>query len=138
MKKTITINYEANTIEITSAFEKTASVYGSRAYKELKAAREDFPAFTVSVIKISPKKNSAAIKGLNYETMARYIKAHDDADSTIMREFKTLSEKSEDNNFHAATYGEIKKWFLNTFPNFEGVRFKADEALHSIKIEKVA
>ena len=39
----ITINYKKNTIEITKAFEKKASAYGSAEYRELIDAKKEFP-----------------------------------------------------------------------------------------------
>ena len=47
MTNTIVINNKKNAIEITKAFEKAASRFGSDEYKQLRQARNDNPNFKV-------------------------------------------------------------------------------------------
>ena len=51
----ISINFTKKALEISKDFSKKASVFGSDAYNELKAAKKDFPTFRVSV-KQAPKR----------------------------------------------------------------------------------
>lgn len=104
----ITINYQKSTIEITKSFEKKASVFGSEAYIELSDARKEFPAFRL-VIKAN--KASSAFKGMDYDFMIEYIKKHENAEQ----------RKAEFDKLRASglTYGEIKQWFIDTYPVFE-------------------
>ncbi len=104
----ITINYKKSTIEITKSFEKKASVYGSDAYIELCDARKEFPTYRL-VIKANKSNNS--FKGMDYDFMIEYINKHDHADDHL-EEFNKLRE----NNL---TYGEIKDWFVTTYPIFK-------------------
>jgi hypothetical protein len=113
---TITINSKKNTIEITKAFEKAASRFGSDEYNMLRQAHNDNPRFRVVVIR--RKTSSVSFKGLTYEYMEKYIKAHDE-EGTIMAEFKDLRATSDaaiEACAEALSYGEIKAWFLNTYP----------------------
>ena len=75
--KNIRLDYAKETIEITKAFEKKASVYGSLAYNELATVRRDFPTFK---LKISESKGSNGFKGMDYDFMRNYISIHDTSD----------------------------------------------------------
>ena len=86
----------------------------------LRQARNDNPNFRVVVIK--RKTSSNALKGLTYEYMENYINAHDDESKSIIAEFNDLRAKSEDAKAACAdslSYGEIKAWFLNKYPEIK-------------------
>ena len=114
----ITINYKKSTIEITKSFEKQASVYGSQAYNELREARAEFPTYRL-VIKAN--KSSSAFKGMDYDFMIEYIKKHENAEQ----------RKAEFDKLRASglTYGEIKQWFVDTYPVFEKCKTRAQWVL---------
>ena len=51
--------------------------------------------------------------------MEKYIKAHDNEESTILAEYNDLRAKSEEAielGAESASYMEIKDWFLKKFP----------------------
>ena len=110
----ITINYKKNTIEITKSFEKKASAYGSEAYYELSEARKAFPNYRL-VVKTTKSNNS--FKGMKYEFMMEYISKHDDAEQR-MEEFEKLRACD-------LSYGEIKQWFIETYPVFKNCETRA-------------
>ena len=114
----ITINYKKSTIEITKSFEKQASVYGSQAYNELREARAEFPTYRL-VIKAN--KSSSAFKGMDYDFMIAYIEKHENAEQ----------RKAEFDKLRASglTYGEIKQWFIDTYPVFEECKTRAQWVL---------
>ncbi len=117
MNNNININNKKKSIEITKTFEKAASRLGSDEYNMLRQARNDNPNFRVVVIRRKPA--SASFKGLTYDYMEKYIMAHDDDKKTIMAEFKDLRGKSVEAEAACAqslSYGEIKAWFLETYP----------------------
>ena len=66
--KSININYRKNTIEITAAFAKKASRYGSKEYEDMVNIRSNFPTFTISVVNTTSKRKGT-FKGLSYECM---------------------------------------------------------------------
>ena len=121
----ITINEKNNTIVITKAFAKKASRFDSPEYKALQRARNDYPNFSVEV-RTAPKKKDS-FKGLTYAYMEKYIAKHDDADQTIMKEYEMLrgiSEEAEELMAEALSYGEMKEWFLNKFPEIRAFHEK--------------
>lgn len=111
----ININYRNNTIEISKTFAKSAGAYGTNAYNELASARKDFPNFRL-VVKSSNSNNT--FKGMDYDFMKNYISCHDDAEERT-KAFDKLREKD-------LTYGEIKQWFIATYPVFKDCKTRAD------------
>ena len=110
----ITINYKKNTIEITKAFEKKASAYGSEAYIELCEARKAFPNYRL-VIKANKANNT--FKGMDYDFMLEYISKQPDA-ADRKEEFNRLRNSN-------LSYGEIKQWFVETYPAFKNCETRA-------------
>lgn len=126
----IRINETKRTIEVTKAFYKEASKYGTDQYNDLQAVRRDYPNFKVVTNKTANKSNG--FKGLTLEYMENYIKGHDN-DNEIMSEFNILCGKDQDGNkvefAESASYGEIKKWFLNTYPQIKEYHNKLENIL---------
>lgn len=126
----IRINETKRTIEVTKAFAKEASKYGTDQYKDLQAVRRDYPNFKVVTNKTANK--SKGFKGLTLEYMENYIKGHD-TDNEIMLEFNILCGKDQEGNkvefAESASYGEIKKWFLNTYPQIKEYHNKLENIL---------
>ena len=110
----ITINYKKNTIEITKSFEKKASAYGSVEYTELANARKEFPNFRIIV---KAAKTKSTFKGMDLDFMRDYIASHDNKEEN-MAALNRLCEKN-------LTYGEIKQWFIDTYPVFKNCETRA-------------
>ena len=113
----IIINNKARTIEINKTFAALASRFGTQEYKDLKEVRNDYPSFKVVIT--AKKTARPKFKGLTYEYMEMYIIKHDDADKTIMAEYKTLraqTEEAEEALAVSASYTEIKNWFFEKYP----------------------
>ncbi len=125
--KNININYRKNVIEITSAFAKKASRYGSKEYEDMVNVRSNFPTFTISVVNTTSKRKET-FKGLSYECMKKYITNESGADSEQMKNFNTLCGNSDEQSADSASYGQIKKWFLSEYPDFKN----ADERIKRI------
>lgn len=135
----ITINNKKNAIEISKNFEKKASVFGSREYKMLQKARRDYPDFRV-VTKTAAKRNKDTYKGLTYSLMEKYISAHDE-DGSIMKEFNNMrgvGEEAEAMMAEAITYGEMKAWFLDKFPEIEEFQAKREAILKGVEARRNA
>ncbi len=114
------INDRKRTIEMTKAFAKKASYYGTEEYVALKNAKADHP--TYRPITVAPKRTKPTFKGLSYDYMEKYIKGHDDENKSIMAEYKSYRAKTDEAEELLAetmSYGAIKKWFLETYPEFE-------------------
>ncbi len=120
-------NFERMTIEMTKAEAKEAGKYNSDKYNELMAIRSQFPTFRI-VTKNTPKKRDN-FKGLTYAYMEKYIdryaenhKEEKERVQQIRNEFDTLRGfvDGKKNDFvDAASYGEVKEWFLLQFPEIE-------------------
>lgn len=112
MTNAIVINDKNRTIVITKKFAAAAKRYGTDEYKSLQEVRHDYPNYRVEVKTVN--KRSDSFKGLTYAYMESYIRKHDNED--MLKEFFVLCGKTEDGEAQeltpAASYGEIKKWFL--------------------------
>ena len=123
-------------IEMTKAEAKAAGKIGSDKYEELRKYMKEFPGFEIQIK--APAKRKVEFRGLDYKFMREYIQKHDDANGTIMAEFRTLTaqdkkEKAEGSeNLEAAGYLDVKKWFLAKFPEIKNFK---DE--HSKKVQEI-
>ena len=131
---TMKINEKKFTIEITKTFAQKASRVGSPEYFELLEVRHNFPKFKVVV---NQTKSKDSFKGLTYEYMKKYILAHDDEKGSIMAIFHELRGNvvSEDDELQAEslTYGEIKMWLLDTYPEIKNFHESRADRIKAIK-----
>ena len=129
-------NIFSRKIEMTKAEAKAAGKIDSEKYEELRKYMKEFPGFEIQIK--APAKRKVEFRGLDYKFMREYIQKHDDADGTIMAEFRTLTaqdkkEKIEGSeNLEAAGYLDVKKWFLAKFPEIK--KFKEE---HSKKVQEI-
>ena len=133
----MTINYEKKTIEMTKAEAKEAGRPNSEKFNELVKFRSIFPEFTVVIKNTSVKRDT--YKGLDYDYMKRYIEAHDNKEENLKMFYKLrgLNEKGErDVTIKEYSYGDIKMWFLATYPEIEEFNNKTDEKLKEIKAKR--
>lgn len=113
------IDFTNNTITMTKAVAEKASKYGSEEYRELMQVRKDFPTFEVKVI-ATPKRKTE-FKGLNYAFMKQYIMNCKRADKDeIQKDFEELTTKID--GCDVASFGEVRQWFLETFPDIKNHR----------------
>jgi hypothetical protein len=122
-----------NTIEITKTFAQKAARIGSPEYYELLKARQENSSCTVE---IKQTKSKDSFKGLTYEYMEKYIKAHDDKEGSNMAVFNELRGKGDDAESAMAdsmSYGEIKLWFLDTYPEIKNFHESRADRIKAIK-----
>ena len=135
----IIINRAKRALEISKQFNKEASVYGSDAYNELKAAKQDFPTFRVCV-RSAPKRtleDKITMKDILY-----YVEKHSGKDSEEMKALQELrgtsAEESQDSIFEmneAASFFKIKKWFFLTYPELSHKTEKRQARIEEIIAE---
>lgn len=126
----IRFNHTNNTIELTKSFEKAASRFGTDEFCALQEARSAYPNYRVVIA--SRKSKSDSFKGLTYEYMKNYIASHDDEEKSIMAEYENMigtSEEAKELQMKAVSYGELKKWFLATYPNIKAFCEKREQLL---------
>ncbi len=129
MTTEIRINDKNRTIEMTKKFATAAKRFGTPEYEDLQAARRDYPRYRVEIKTASRKAD--CFKGLTFGYMESYIKSHNDE---LLGNFFILCGKNENGEAQefaaAATYGEIKKWFLGQFPELVLKRKTINEILN--------
>ena len=124
-------NFELKVIEITKAEAKKARVYGSDIYEAIKKIRSDYPDFEVKVREIKKTKRKAEYKGLTYSYMEKYIQRRENEEA--LKFYYELIGKTESESFETASYFEVKKWFLETFPEVKTMRQMIAENLSERK-----
>ena len=128
MTNSIVINDKSRKIEITKKFAAAAKYFGSQEYKMLQKARTHYPDYYVKVRSAARKADH--FKGLTFDYMEKYIKKHN---MELLKTFYVLCGKTEEGKKQdfaaAATYGEIKKWFIEQFPELKIQRKTIDEIL---------
>ena len=131
---TMKINEKKLTIEVTKSFYQKANRVGTPEYHELMEVRRNFPMYRV-VVKQTKSKDS--FKGLTYEYMAKYILAHDDKEGSNMAVFNelrgTIVEGDDELQAESLTYGEIKLWFLDTYPEIKNFHESRAARIKAIK-----
>ena len=131
------INYEKKTIEMTKAESKEAGNPTSEKFNELMKLRSIFPDFEIIIKKTSVKRDT--YKGLDYDFMKKYIEDHDNSDENL-KEFYKLRGMNENGEREAQieehSYGEIKMWFLSTFPEIEKFNDETNKKLKEIKAKR--
>ena len=126
---TITINAKNRTIELSKAFAKAASLFGSEEYRQLQEARRGYPNYRVITVK-QKGTGKAEFAKLSFDFMDKYIANHDVSDD-LKAEYRSL--RGLDENGVAVDFQIVKDWFLNNFPEFE--KFRADRLALLEKIE---
>lgn len=136
----ISINTKNRTIELSNAFTKAASIFGSDEYRQLQEARRDYPSYRVVTIK-QKNTSSAEFMKLSYKFMDKYVKEHleDNALKAEYLDLRGLDENWEKNeNVIPAGFQIIKDWFMNTFPEFEKFHTDRKALLEKIEAKKKA
>ncbi len=112
------INFNAKTIELTTAEMREASKYGSQAYRDLMDARRDNPGYRTVEKKV--KRTKSVFDNLTMADIRAYVKEHGTPEQK--KQFLTISTAyvTDDGIYHAAqSFFEIKKWFLAEFPQYK-------------------
>ena len=132
-------NYEKKVIEMTKSESKAAGKVGTNEYDTLKELRSENPTFRI-VIKATKSRDN--MKGLDTHYMERYIKAHDDAEQTILKEFyslRGLDENGKKKDFApVAPYGTLKQWFLTYYPEVGKMNDTVNEILAKAEAKRQA
>ena len=92
----ITVNAANNTIELSKKFAKAACQYGTEEYRMLQEVRRDYPGFEVVQAAKKAKAAKDPYKKLNFEFMEKYIKAHDNEEKSIMKQYLDLRALSDE------------------------------------------
>jgi hypothetical protein len=106
-------------IEMTKTEAKAAGKPNSPEYNTLLELMKNFPGYQIEIVKSTVKKIDR-FKGLDYDYMKNYIESHDESKLETFYELRGLDKDGKKIGMAAAaTYGEIKMWFLTQYPEIE-------------------
>ena len=131
--KNLFVNRKNGTIEMSKKFAAASANPFSDEYAQLQSVRRDYPKF--KIVTVSQKTAKSDFKGLTYDYMRKYIVKHDDAEKSIMAEFEMLTATSEEAAellMEAASYHEVKEWFLDKFPEIKAFHEKREALLKQV------
>ncbi len=98
---------------------RKAGRIGTAEYAKLAELRQQFSAFRIEVVKPSAKRTDH-FKGLTRAYMKQYIESRDQKKLTEFYALCGLDESGKKQELAAAaSYGELKMWFLEQFPEIE-------------------
>ena len=112
-------NLFSRKIEMTKTEAKAAGKPNTTEYNTLLELMKNFPGFQIEIVKSAAKKTDR-FKGLDINYMENYIKSHKPELLETFYELRGLDANGKKVELAAAaTYGEIKMWFLTQFPEIE-------------------
>lgn len=116
MKNGYKIDFASGTISVTKAFMKEAETYNSDAYTTLMILKADLPEMRI----VAPKTNRKGKKrdNLTYANMITFIGCQNNAE-ILLKEFDKVKELASGQG--GSTYQNVKRWFLQTFPNYKDI-----------------
>lgn len=100
------------TAQVTKAFQKNASIFGTDEFKLWREYKKEFPnaVMTTKTIKKNPNKETIT-KNMTYENMAAYIREQDNA-AKDMKEFQKQINLSK---VQANPYRAVLAWFKGKY-----------------------
>lgn len=130
-------NLMCKRIEMSKNEAKAAGKLGSVEFKMLKQYRSEYPGFEIYIKPATRRKTE--FKGLDYKYMRAYIqKCMREDKAAIMEKFNTLTAqdkkdgKENTEHLEAASYLDVRNWFLSTFPEIEQYRKDHEEKVKNI------
>ena len=110
MKNLFAINFAENTIVASKTTLKKASIPNSAEYKALMKLMKQNPTFTVAEKEIKKAEGKNTYKGLDKAFVEKYISIQINADD-LNKQYAKAAEMGK--------FPLIRKWFLDTFKDFD-------------------
>ena len=110
MKNLFAVNFAENTIIASKTTLKKASIPNSPEYKALMKLMKQNPTFTVAEKDIKEAIGKKTYKGLDKAFVEKYISIQTNADD-LNKQYAKAAEMGK--------FPLVRKWFLNTFENFD-------------------
>jgi hypothetical protein len=124
-------------IEMSKNEAKAAGKLNTPEANMLKEYRKEFPGFEIYIKPATRRKTD--FKGLDYKYMRAYIQNCNRKDKDdIMEKFNILTAqdkkdgKENTEHLEAASYLDVKNWFLATFPEIENYRKEHKQKVQTI------
>ena len=130
-------NLMSKKIEMTKTESKAAGKPNTAEYNTLLELMKNFPGYQIEIVKSAKKVDR--FKGLDYDYMEDYIKSHKSELLVTFYELRGLDKDGKKVGMAAtATYGEIKMWFLNEFPDIEKMAEKVNKIIEETRKARAA
>lgn len=133
MKNSYRINFAANTLIMSKAFEEAAHDPFSDEYKILQKIRSDFPGLVISRKTRRPSKKARPNKNMSYDNMLKYMSVYENADA-LVAQFELVRVQSQK---AASPYSYVLTWFNRQFPNHKDILEKSKEKAKIIPLPAV-
>ena len=128
MKKnnSYSIDFINKVITLTQAFAKKAQDPQNPEHHEMLNLLNTFPTFTFAMRKATKKADKETHKGLSVPRIEKFIARQPNSEE-LMSEYKAfvdfwseeVVDKKTGKKVRRTSYGKIKKWFLDKFPNYQ-------------------
>lgn len=113
--KNYKIDFVANTLTITKAFEDAASIPGTEEYELFQKIRADFPGIQIVRKTRRPSKSAPKYKNLTYANMEKYMSVFQNA-TELLAQFEIVKAQSYG---QTNRYNFVKDWFVAQFPKYK-------------------
>ena len=110
MKNLFAVNFAENTIVASKTTLKKASVPNSPEYKALMKLMKQNPTFTIAEKAIKEATGKKTYEGLNKAFIEKYISIQSNA-ADLKAQYEQAAKMGK--------FPLVRKWFLNTFKNFD-------------------
>ena len=110
MKNLFAVDFANNTIVASKTTLKKASIPNSAEYKELMKLMKKHPTLNITEKEIKKAEGKKTYEGLNKAFIEKYISIQDNA-AALSEQYKMAAEMGK--------FPLVRKWFLNTFKNFD-------------------
>lgn len=117
MKNLFAVNFAENSIVASKTTLKKASIPNSPEYKALMKLMKQNPSFIIVEKEIKKAEGKKTYEGLNKAFIEKYLSIQTNADD-LNEQYAKASEMGK--------FPLVRKWFLNTFKNFDMETAKAE------------
>ena len=126
-------NHLTRKIEMTKTEAKAAGKPNTAAYNTLLELMNNFPSYQIEIAKTAAKKVDR-LRGLDFDYMKNYIEKHKPELLETFYELRGLDKNGKKVGLAAAaTYGEIKMWFLTEFSEIEKMSDNVNEIIEKTR-----
>lgn len=110
--KNYTIDFNMNKLTVSKSFYEKAMNPNNTEYTTLLVLKHDFPGLRIYIKE--PAKRKSPTARLTYDKMVKYLACQKNSEALLLM-FNSVKEHSKSVD---APYMYVKKWFLETFPDY--------------------
>ena len=132
-KTTSAIRYiDDNTAQVTKAFMKQASIFGTDEFKLWREYKKEFPGAKMVTKSITKNPNQKTRRNMTFANMETFINTRTDA-KDLMDEFETVKKRSK---IQKSPYQYVLEWFETKFESYDDLEaFMKEKDAERVKAE---